>query len=381
MHSQMTRRELLAGLGAPGLVKAQPLRAASAPTAPVAVAQCKTYGSELLPTLERMFDQLGGLGRLVKNKTVAIKLNLTGSPRYRMAHRPAELAHWTHPAVTAATAHLMGRAGARRIRLLECCWSTAEPLEEYMIEGGWDPSVMLNAAPNVEFENTNWLGKGKKYSRFMVPGGGYIYKGFDLNHSFEDCDVFCSIAKLKEHATAGITLSMKNCFGNAPATIYGDGAGKDEPSEFPRGGRNMFHRGHRQPSGWTENDPTTSRADGYRVPRIVVDIVAARPIDLAIVEGIESMTVGEGPWIPRVGPISPGLLVAGCNCVTTDAVGAALMGFDPMANRGTAPFERCDNTLRLAEDVGLGTRDLKRIEVLGVPIAKARVPFRAARPA
>jgi hypothetical protein len=51
-----------------------------------------------------------------------------------------------------------------------------------------------------------------------------------------------------------------------------------------------------------------------------------------------------------------------------------------MADRGTAPFERCDSTLRLAEDVGLGTRDPKRIEVLGVPIEKARVPFRVARP-
>ena len=36
-----------------------------------------------------------------------------------------------------------------------------------------------------------------------------------------------------------------------------------------------------------------------------------------------------------------------------------VMGFDPMADRGTPPFETCDNTLRLAEDAGLGTRDLK----------------------
>jgi len=372
MQSRMTRREMLAGLGAAAGLG----RAAAAPTAPVAVAQCKTYGAELLPTLERMFDQLGGLGHLVKNKTVAIKLNLTGSPSYRMGYRPAELAQYTHLRVTAATAHLMGRAGARRIRLLECPWSTAEPLEEYMIEAGWDPTEMLNAAPRVEFENTNWLGQGKKYSRFMAPGGGYIYQGFDLNHSFEDCDVFVSLAKLKEHGTAGITLSMKNCFGNAPATIYGDGAGQDEPSEFPRGGRNMFHYGHRQPSGWKENDLSTPREDGYRVPRIVVDMVAARPIDLAIVEGIESMAGGEGPWIPGGRPISPGLLVAGANCVTTDAVATALMGFDPMADRGAAPFERCDSTLRLAEDVGLGTRDLKRIEVRGVPLEKARCPFR-----
>ena len=53
----------------------------------------------------------------------------------------------------------------------------------------------------------------------------------------------------------------------------------------------------------------------------------------------------------------------------------ATMGFDPMADRGTAPFETCDSTLRMAEKLGIGTRDLKRIEVVGVPIAKALYKF------
>ncbi len=57
--------------------------------------------------------------------------------------------------------------------------------------------------------------------------------------------------------------------------------------------------------------------------------------------------------------------MAGTNAVCVDAVGAAVMGFDPMADRGTAPFEICDSTLRLAEELGVGTRDLKRIEVIG----------------
>jgi hypothetical protein len=32
--------------------------------------------------------------------------------------------------------------------------------------------------------------------------------------------------------------------------------------------------------------------------------------------------------------------------------------------------------LKLAEELGVGTRDLKRIEVIGVPIEKALFPFR-----
>ena len=61
-----------------------------------------------------------------------------------------------------------------------------------------------------------------------MPGGGLVYPAYDLNHSYEDCDVFVSLAKLKEHYSAGVTLSMKNCFGITPCTIYGDAAPVDE---------------------------------------------------------------------------------------------------------------------------------------------------------
>jgi hypothetical protein len=72
-------------------------------------------------------------------------------------------------------------------------------------------------------------------------------------------------------------------------------------------------------------------------------------------------------------------MIAGLNPVCTDAVGTALMGYDPMADRGAPPFETSDNTMRLAEDHGVGTRDLKRIEIIGLPIADGRVEFRKHR--
>jgi len=385
MQCQLTRRQWLIKTGAAvsgAYAAARPL-AADAPTAPVAVARCKTYdAAELVPTLQKMFDQLGGLGRLVKGKTVAMKVNLTGAPTYRLGYLPLEDTHYTHPQVIAAAAHLLSKAGARRIRVLESPWSTADPVEEYILRANWEPRDILNAAPNVEFENTNYLGQGKRYSRMKVPFGGYVYPAFDLNHSYEDCDVFISIAKMKEHATAGVTLSMKNCFGLTPCTIYGTGAGKDEPSLVPKGGRTMVHAGNRQPSASAppEKDPSTPRQDTYRVPRTVVDLVSARPIHLAIVESIKTMTGGEGPWIRGdLQPVAPGIIVAGLNPLTTDAVCMSLMGFDPMAVRGTPPFERCDSTLQLAEAAGIGTRDLKRIEVIGTPIAEARFDFAGMR--
>ena len=374
----INRREFLAA-GAGAAISLRQGRA-EAPAGRVAIAKCKTYGPELTATLDRMFDQIGGLGRLVNGKTVAIKINLTGSPQMRLGYLPAESAHWTHPRVIGATMHLMDLAGAKRIRLLESPWSTAEPLPEYMMEGNWEPRDLTGAAAHVEFENTNYLGNAKRYSRFQVPKGGHMFASYDLNHSYEDCDVFVSIAKMKDHATAGVTLSMKNCFGITPCTIYGDGAGVDEPSLVPRGGRgSVIHAGKRQPSKSSvgENDPAGPREGGYRVPRVVADLVNARPIHLAIIDGIESMAGGEGPWIKGVRPIQPGLLLAGTNCVSTDAVAMAVMGYDPMADRGTPPFETADSTLRLAEELGAGTRDLKRIEVAGVPIQQALFKFRA----
>jgi len=356
-------------------------RAAEAPAAPVAIARCMDYGAELTPVLRRMFDQLGGLARIVRGKTVGIKVNLTGGPRERMGYVPAELAQYTHPAVIGTVVRLIGEAGASRVRILEGAFACSDPLEEFMLEIGWDPMPLLNAGARVDMENTNILGKGKKYHRLMTPRGGYIFNGFDFNHSYAECGVLVSLAKMKEHATAGITGALKNCFGCTPITIYGDGAGKDEPSVEGRGGRGaIMHSGVRQPpkSALPENDPKSPRQDTWRIPRIVADIAAALPIHLSIIDGIQTMAGGEGPWVHGTRPVRPGLLIAGLNPVCNDAVMTALMGFDPMADRGTPPFERCDSTLKLAEHHGVGTRDLRRIEVIGGRIQDWKMRFRGA---
>jgi hypothetical protein len=51
------------------------------------------------------------------------------------------------------------------------------------------------------------------------------------------------------------------------------------------------------------------------------------------------------------------------------------MSYDPRADRGTSPFIRGDNTLKLAEAVGIGTTDLNRIEVVGLSIKEAKIDF------
>ena len=375
-ESKMTRREWIAAISAAPLLRA----ASNAPAAPVAIAKCASYDEDVTAKLAAMFDQLGGLDRIVRGKTVTIKLNLTGSPGYRFMGKPLGVTHYTHPKLVGATAHLMGKAGAKRIRFVESAWATGGPLEEYLLDSGWNVRQLSSAAPGVEFENTNALGKGRKYVRFKVPGGGYLYPAYDLNHAYDETDVFVSMAKLKNHETCGVTLSLKNCFGTTPAAIYGDDAGADEPNESPSKGRSaVFHQGKRRPakSAPQELDPTSRREPGYRVPRIVADLVTARPIHLAIIDGVESVAGGEGPWIKGLRLVQPGVLIAGTNPVCTDAVSTAVMGYDPRSDRGTAPFRNCDSTLHLAEGHGVGTTDLSRIEVRGVTIAEALYKYEA----
>src|SRR5579884_4291775 len=54
-----------------------------------------------------------------------------------------------------------------------------------------------------------------------VPGGGLIHKAVHLNRELADVDAVVSVAKLKAHGTAGVTMSVKNMFGILPRSYYG----------------------------------------------------------------------------------------------------------------------------------------------------------------
>jgi uncharacterized protein (DUF362 family) len=343
--------------------------------AKVAIVQCRSYGPEVREAFSKSFDLLGGIGSLVKNKTVTVKLNLTATDFTPFLGRPVGETFMTHEAtVQALTAELFA-AGAKRVRLVESTQSKAT-LRSTLALADWDVKA-LEAMGKIEFENTRNLGEGKRYAHLKVPAGGHMFSTFDLNHAYEETDVMVSLAKLKNHITAGVTLSMKNLFGITPNALYGDQAGNEDatagrgPLHNPRGFEKIRLPGLKD--GITATDPT------WRVPRIVADVCAARPIDLAIIDGITSMRGGEGPWCGQVAELkvtTPGVLIVGLNAVSTDAVGTAVMGYsNPRAQRGIKPFDICDNHLLLAEEAGLGTADLSRIQVQGLTIEKARYPY------
>lgn len=341
----------------------------------VALVSCRSYGPEVGKALRQCFDLLGGIGSLVKGKTVTVKLNLTGTDFSPFLGKPVGETYMTHYTTALALGSLLFDAGAKRVRFVESTQSRAD-LAGTLAMADWDVKA-LGALGRVEFENTRNLGNAKSYASLPVPGGGYMFSSFDFNHSYQDTDVMVSLAKLKNHLTAGVTLSMKNLFGLTPNALYGTGAGSEDATEGrfwlhdPTGAEKIRLPGLKQ--GVTSADAT------WRVPRITADICAARPIHLAIIDGIMAMSGGEGPWCRDAAPVkatAPGVLIAGLNPVSTDAVGVAVMGYDnPRALRGTKPFGFCDNHLLLAEQAGLGTAELSQIDIRGLSLEKARYPY------
>jgi uncharacterized protein (DUF362 family) len=371
---------------------ARPAEGAARPTSAgpaeaVSVAKVRSYDVDLTAQFRQMFDQIGGIDNQVKGKTVGIKVNLTGGgafPGYTSGDT-----HWVHPRVVGAVVAAFGALGAKRIRILEGCESRKRSykLEDKLLSGGWDVSAIRNAAPLVEFEETDTPGQAKQYSLLKVQSKPYVFPAFQVNHSYEDCDFFVSLGKMKNHEEMGLTICIKNLFGITPLGVYGNR-------------ETVFHYGQVQaPAGApTELDPKSNRYEGWRLPRVLVDILGARPVDLAIADGIVSMVGGEGPWVLGSKPVHPGILVVGRNCVNTDSVAAACMGYNPRAGRHEPPyrvfknpkdhppeqlqpsdetFQYADNMMLLAEAAGLGSADLTKIDVRGVPIGEAMFDYEA----
>src|SRR5206468_1504664 len=94
--------------------------------AKVAIASCKTYRpQEIQAAYGQCFDLLGGVGPLVKGKTVTVKINLTGTDFTPFLNRPVGETYMTHEGTAQALAAALFKAGAKRIVFVESTQSRA----------------------------------------------------------------------------------------------------------------------------------------------------------------------------------------------------------------------------------------------------------------
>ena len=137
-----------------------------------------------------------------------------------------------------------------------------------------------------------------------------------------------SLAKLKTHHWAGVTLSLKNMFGIVPGGCYG----------WPK---NILH--------WAGIDSA------------ILDINAAMRPDFAIVDGIVGME-GNGPI--QGAPKAVGALIVGDDPVAVDATCARVMGLLP---------EKINHIARAA--MLLGHIQPEKIQQVGESVESTVAPF------
>jgi uncharacterized protein (DUF362 family) len=315
----------------------------------VALGRASSYDRAIIrKQLETMLDKLGGIGDIVQaGSNVVIKTNLTGGNNFQApdGFTPTET-YATHPEVVRVVGELARDAGAARLSIVEAVYDD----QSYPGWGYADVARDLGAT----LIDLNQPDPFADFGTAEVQGGHYFFESFTCHRILLEADTFISVAKMKCHYNAGITLSMKNLVGMIPYKNY-----RENSSDW---WRSALHTGDTQ----------------SRLPRIILDLNRARPIHLAVIDGV--MT-GEGGEAPRgtFKPVQPGVLVAGKNAVATDAVATAVMSFDPTVEPPAAPFLRGDNYLNLASKLGLGTNKLDEIDILGETIADMRYPFAPAR--
>jgi hypothetical protein len=95
------------------LAASKPLPASLKTGAKVAIVQCRSYGPGSREAFAKSFDLLGGLGSLVKNKTVTVKLNLTATNSAQFLAAPWAK-RMTHDATVLALTSQLFAAGAAR---------------------------------------------------------------------------------------------------------------------------------------------------------------------------------------------------------------------------------------------------------------------------
>ena len=314
----------------------------------VAVTQAFDYDDPALikQKVQHLFDSIGGISDVVSaDDKVAVKINLTGGSSYAndQALQGYDIteAMWTHPAVLRAVCELLLDSGV-----------SAENL--YIVEAIWDMASFNNygykdVQDDLGIQLVN-LNQSAPYADFVEKSTGdshFNYSAFTLNRILDEADVYVSVPKMKQHYDAGVTHSMKNQIGITPLSYYGSG-----------------YRRHLHDKNGSEN------IRAY-LPRSIVDLNLARPVNLCVIDGIMNAEGGEGVWIPTFTPSEYHLMLAGKDPVAVDAVCSWQMGNDPEADKLALPGNRggndkeCDNYLKLAGQIGMGTNILSEINLTG----------------
>lgn len=281
--SSWTRRDFLKAVAAGGIVAGAGIllgrhgfiredRAASF------IASVPDYGKDLARVIRDGLHELGITSSDIRGKRILLKPNLV-EPHRHLEHIN------THPLVIRGAVEAFLSMGASDVFVAEGSGHRRDSLlvleESGLNDVLYEDKIVfvdLNESPVTKITN---LGKTSKLTDFYFPDEAL------------KADIIVSMAKMKTHHWAGVTLSMKNLFGIMPGIVYG----------WPK---NVLH--------WAG------------LQQCIFDITATLKPQLAIVDGIVGME-GDGPIMGT--PIKSSALVIAKNLPAVDATCARIMGIEP----------------------------------------------------
>ena len=246
--------------------------------APVFIAKVPRYDIDIRSAILTGFGELGVRPEEIKKKTILLKPNLVET-RNDAPHIN------THPAVIRAAIEALLSLGASKVIVAEGSGHCRDALR-LLEEAGIAQVLKEDRIPFVDLNYDDV---------YALPnaGGNSRLKTLMLPVTLQKVDWVVSMAKMKTHHWAGVTLSMKNLFGLMPGSYYG----------WPK---NILHH------------------EG--IENCILDIHATVKPQFAIVDGVVGME-GDGPITGS--PKEAGVIVMGRNYPAVDATSARVMGINP----------------------------------------------------
>ena len=287
-------------------------------------------GENIIETVKKTLSLLGGLGNVIKKgETVLITPNY-GVPMI------SNTGATTNPEVVVGVIAAAKEAGARNIIVAE---SSIVGFDAGRIMAALGVKQMFEKAGakvlNLD-ENQHDVVQ-KKVAQ------GKLLKKIEIFKHAAECDVLISVPVLKTHIYTGVSLGMKNLKGTLPDAQ-----------------KKIFHRvGARKKT-----------EEKFELDRCIADMMTVHHPDFTLIDGI----VGQEGFVPGSGvcgsPVKMNTIIAGSDFVAVDAVGAYIMGRDPLQV----------NHIRYSHEMGLGEAHVENIPILGEHPDTVRRKFRPAIP-
>ena len=278
------------------------------------IAKVTSYQADIASVIVAGLRELGLAPAEIQGKRILLKPNLVESKTKNFHIN-------THPLVVRGAAEAFLKMGASRVLVAEGPGHCQDTLRVFQESGLFE----VLREDKIPFIDLNYQ------DGYVLPNAGQYSRLTSLTFPsiFQQVDLIVSVAKLKTHHLAGVTLSLKNMFGVMPGIYYG----------WPK---NLLHYAG--------------------IESAILDINATLRPHLAIVDGIVGME-GDGPIMGD--PKTAGVLVMGRNLTAVDATCARLMKIDPYRV----------NYLNRAQDLLGPVKEASIIQV-GEPLASVATEFK-----